>query len=99
VALVFGVMADKDYGRMLSKLAPLSAHRIYVAPEGRKAADPGVLARLAPGAQAPDPACAVRAARARVGAEGLVVVTGSIFLVGAVRAHLLGLERDPAVAL
>ena len=29
----------------------------------------------------------------------LVLVTGSIFLVGAVRALLLGLPRDPPVAL
>jgi dihydrofolate synthase/folylpolyglutamate synthase len=37
--------------------------------------------------------------RKAVGPEGLVVVTGSIFLVGAVRSLLLGLPRDPAIAL
>jgi folylpolyglutamate synthase/dihydropteroate synthase len=31
--------------------------------------------------------------------DGLVVVTGSIYLVGEVRAHLLELKRDPPVAL
>jgi hypothetical protein len=34
-----------------------------------------------------------------VGEAGLVVVAGSIFLVGEARALLLGLPRDPAVAL
>lgn len=99
VALVFGAMADKDYASMLCLLAPLSDHRVYVAPEGRKAADPDVLARLASGTSAPTVSLALRQARDRVGSEGLVIVTGSIYLVGAARAELLGLRRDPPVAL
>jgi dihydrofolate synthase/folylpolyglutamate synthase len=99
VALVFGSMADKDYSSMLAALAPYAQHRVYVAPEGRKAADPEVLAHLVPGQIAADPAQAVTLGRTMVGSGGWVVVTGSIFLVGAVRALLLGLERDPAIAL
>jgi dihydrofolate synthase / folylpolyglutamate synthase len=99
VALVFGAMADKDYAAMLCSLAPLAAHRVYVAPEGRKAADPAVLARLAPGTPVSSVSEGLRCARDRVGSDGLVVVTGSIYLVGAARADLLGLERDPPVAL
>jgi dihydrofolate synthase/folylpolyglutamate synthase len=99
VALVFGSMADKDAASMLAALAPYADHRVYVAPEGRKAADPEMLARLLPGQIAADPAQALTLGRTMVGSGGWVVVTGSIFLVGAVRALLLGLERDPAVAL
>jgi folylpolyglutamate synthase/dihydropteroate synthase len=40
---------------------------------------------------------ALSRARAAFGAGGLVVVAGSIFLAGEVRARLLGLERDPPV--
>jgi dihydrofolate synthase / folylpolyglutamate synthase len=99
VALVFGVMADKDYRGMLSLLAPLADHRVYVAPEGRKAADPAWLATLAPGMVEKSEKAALDLARSQVGNHGLVVVAGSIFLVGAVRARLLGLPRDPPVAL
>jgi dihydrofolate synthase/folylpolyglutamate synthase len=99
VALVFGSMADKDYPAMLAALAPLARHRIYVAPEGRRAADPAAMTQIAPGAVAVHPEQALELGRKAVGGAGLVVVTGSIFLVGAVRALLLGLPRDPAVAL
>lgn len=45
--------------------------------------------------QAAEPLAAVAAARALVGAAGLVVVAGSTFLVGDVRAAVLGEVRDP----
>jgi dihydrofolate synthase/folylpolyglutamate synthase len=99
VALVFGSMADKDYPRMLAALAPLAHHRLYVTPEGRRAADPAAMTSIAPGVVASSPDHALELGRKAVGASGLVVVTGSIFLVGAVRALLLGLPRDPAIAL
>jgi len=99
VALVFGAMADKDYTAMLAALGPHAQHRFYVAPDGRKAADPAALACLLPGEIADDAAQALVLGRKAVGPDGLVLVTGSIFLAGAARALLLGLERDPAVAL
>jgi hypothetical protein len=40
---------------------------------------------------------ALERARALVGSKGVVVVTGSTFLVGAARAVLLALQPDPAV--
>ena len=99
VALIFGAMADKDAVAMLTLLAPHAQHRFYVTPEGRRAIDPTKLALHRPGRVAPSIPDALAGARAAVGREGLVVVTGSIFLVGAARAHLLGLPRDPVVAL
>jgi dihydrofolate synthase/folylpolyglutamate synthase len=99
VALVFGAMADKDAQGMLDVLVPHAHHRVYVAPEGRRATDPALLAQYQPGEIATSTADALERARAAVGPEGCVLVAGSIFLVGAARAHLLGLARDPAVAL
>jgi dihydrofolate synthase/folylpolyglutamate synthase len=99
VALVFGSMADKDYRAMLASLAPLASHRVYVAPEGRRAADPAAMAEVARGTVATRLDEALSVGRKAVGTSGLVVVTGSIFLVGAARARLLGLPRDPPIAL
>ena len=100
VALVFGAMADKDYAGMLGLLAPHAAHRFYVAPEGRRPAEPAALAGTCGRERRVECARGVGArARKAVGTAGLVVVTGSIFLVGAARAHLFGLPRDPAIAL
>ncbi len=99
VALVFGSMADKDYRDMLASLAPLAARRVYVAPEGRRAADPATMLEIAPGEVAPNVSRALEMARQAVGANGVIVVAGSIFLVGAARGALLGLPRDPVIAL
>jgi dihydrofolate synthase/folylpolyglutamate synthase len=99
VALVFGSMADKDYPSMLAALVPFADHRVYVAPEGRRAVDPSAIAALSPGAVATTAEEALGLGRKSVGPTGLVVVAGSIFLVGAARALLLGLPRDPAIAL
>lgn len=99
IALVFGAMADKDAPAMLALLAPRAAHRIYVVPEGRLATDPATLAEQATGHIATSVPDALQRARSAVGPRGLVVVAGSIFLVGAARSELLGIARDPVVAL
>jgi dihydrofolate synthase/folylpolyglutamate synthase len=97
-AVVFGVMADKDWRPMLDGLARIDAHRFYVAPAGRAPADPGAMAAFRDGTPAASVGEALAAARA-VAAGRVVVVCGSLFLVGAARAALLGLPTDPAVAL
>jgi folylpolyglutamate synthase/dihydropteroate synthase len=47
----------------------------------------------------PDPREAVRRAIEESAAGDRVVVTGSAYLVGEVRAYLLGIEADPVIAL
>jgi dihydrofolate synthase/folylpolyglutamate synthase len=111
VALVFGVLADKDWAPMLDALAPLAKTRCYVAPAAaaRRSADPAAMAARHPG----DVVDRTPSALSRFvpgGAGGasdagesrlpsLVVVAGSIVLVGEARGILLGLPRDPPVAL
>jgi dihydrofolate synthase / folylpolyglutamate synthase len=97
--LVFGVFADKDWRTMLDTIAPHFASCIYARPEGRDAASPEELAAHFPGTIAPDAATALRAARAAAGPHGVVAIVGSLHLVGASRALLLDLPRDPPVAM
>ena len=97
--LVFGALVDKAYAAFLDKIAPLARARFYTCPGGRAPAPLDELARIAPGACIADPREAVDAAIAAAGDDDTVLVTGSVYLVGTVRAHLLGARRDPAVGL
>ena len=99
IALVFGVLADKSWQEMLGSLARVIERRFYVTPEGRAAVSPATLASRHPGEAMADAESALARARASVGREGLVVVAGSILLVGEVRSRLLGLPRDAPVAM
>lgn len=97
--LVFGALADKAYAPMLEMLAPHFDARFYAEPEGRAPAPAAALQAIAPGEGIADATKAVAAALARTPEGGFVVVAGSIYLIGQVRAWLLGLTRDPAIAL
>jgi dihydrofolate synthase / folylpolyglutamate synthase len=99
VALVFGSLKRKNWRAMLKRLDAVAAHKIFVAPplSGEKVADPGDMAKVFNGTVVADVAEALSLARARVGPTGLVVVTGSTYLVGAARGLLLNLPTDPPV--
>lgn len=99
IALVFGTVQGKNFKAMLQRLESVCGHRVYVAPPVPKAQDPRAFPPILSGTVADSIEAALRQARELVGTKGVVVVTGSIFLVGAARASLLNLERDPAVAL
>jgi dihydrofolate synthase/folylpolyglutamate synthase len=97
--VVFGVLADKAWSEMLDVLTSLPCPRIYVAPRGRAAADPTLLAAHAPGhvaASIPDALLSAQRDR-RPGSP--ILVCGSLSLVGEARAHLLGIPEDPPVSL
>lgn len=95
VALVFGAIQNKNWKSMLDRLEHSAAHRFYVAPSVSSAVDPAEMVKYYPGRICADVGRAIEGARAKVGPQGLVVVTGSCFLVGAARAVLLNLETDP----
>ncbi len=99
-AVVFGALADKAWASMLDELAALPCPRIYVAPRGRAATDPALLAGHAPGHVAASLDAALAHARQIcASADAPLVVCGSLYLVGEARARLLGLPQDPPVAL
>jgi dihydrofolate synthase/folylpolyglutamate synthase len=91
VTLVFGAMADKDSRGMLLPLIPLAAEIVCAAPAFGRAARPEALAALARSlghgnvTTAPTPAAALALA---VRSGRTVVVTGSFYMVGAVREAL-----------
>jgi dihydrofolate synthase/folylpolyglutamate synthase len=103
LALVLGVLDDKDAAGMLAALMPLVARAWFTAPPSSRALSPAALQSLArqlgfeASASEPKPALALAQAR-RWAAErgGAVLATGSVYLVG----ELLGqLERSGEVAL
>lgn len=99
ICLVFGTIQGKSYKAMLQRLETVAAHRVFVAPPVPNAEDPRKYTEIVSGEIASDVASALTRARQIVGPHGVVVVTGSSFLVGAARAELLNLPSDPAVAL
>jgi dihydrofolate synthase / folylpolyglutamate synthase len=99
IALVFGSVVGKNYRAMLKRLEPCAAHRVYVAPPVERAEDPKKFAEVLPGEVAPTVKDALRRARELAGVNGVVVVTGSVFLVGRARAILLDLPSDPPIGL
>ncbi len=98
-ALVFGALADKRWPEMLGPLAPLCARRYYTEPKGRPPAALADLRALAPGEALAEPRAAIDRAVAESRPGDTVLVAGSIYLVGEIRAHLLGIEADPVIAL
>jgi dihydrofolate synthase/folylpolyglutamate synthase len=99
IALVFGAINSKNWRAMLKRLESVAGHRVFVAPPVKKAVDPYEMSAAFAGEVAEGVPDALARARALVGQRGLVVVTGSIFLVGAARASLLNLPTDPAIDL
>ncbi len=96
VGLVFGALGDKDWAAMLDALAPCAGKRVYVAAHGaaRAGVAPEALRARHPGLVAESVGAAMALARGSP-----IVVAGSLVLVGEARAVLLGLPRDPSVAL
>jgi dihydrofolate synthase/folylpolyglutamate synthase len=100
VALLTSIVRDKDADGILAALAPAVSAIIATQssnPRSLPAADlKAIAARHCARTQtAPDPVVALNLARRLVGHGGLIVVAGSIFLVGELRAHLLGEPVDP----
>jgi len=95
VDLLFAVMGDKDWDEMVARLAPHCRSAVVtevLPPRGAPAA--AVAAAFGPACPAvaePDPMRAWRRVRARAGADGVVLVAGSLFLIG--ELYRLGVGR------
>ncbi len=98
-ALVFGALADKRWAEMLRLVAPLAGRRYYTEPKGRAPAPIEEMKAVAAGEAIPAPVEAARRAIAESAPGDTVLVTGLIYLIGEVRAALLGIVADPVIAL
>jgi dihydrofolate synthase/folylpolyglutamate synthase len=97
VSLVTSIVGDKDAAGILAALAPAVSKVVTTRSTNSRAVPPDELAALAraqglEATAAPDPLAALELARRR---GSLILVAGSIFLVGELRAHLLGEQVDP----
>lgn len=100
VVMLFGAMADKDYANMLGPFDEVVDHRIYAVPPMPRAPDDlSVFQAVRPGEVAPTVMDGLARAREAAGEQGTVLVAGSIFLVQAVRAAVLGVPSDPPIAM
>jgi len=101
--LIFGALEGKPWRAMLELLRPHARERIYCEPlselAGRRAVPPTTIAAEIDGFVATTAEHALDRALDRTGAGDTIVVTGSIFLVGRVRARVLDEAQDVVVPL
>ncbi len=94
--MVLGILSDKAVGHILAEILPLADEIILTAPNSPRAADPRALqelvAELAPALPcmiSREIPAAVDLALSRAGAEDLVLIAGSLYLVSDARHYLL----------
>ena len=99
-AVVFGASSDKPWVKMLARLAAAfpRARRYYAAAPLPRAVSPEAMRAVLEGEACETPEEALGAAMAGRG-EGVVLACGSLYLIAAVRARLLGLVNDPPVGM
>ncbi|NPU85094.1 MAG: bifunctional folylpolyglutamate synthase/dihydrofolate synthase [Syntrophaceae bacterium] len=91
VVFLFGVLEDKDVASMLKKMRGVASHVILTETQSERGLPLGELRKLAsrvlpvPVDVCPDQRDGLRKAREIAGKQGLVCVTGSLYLVGAVK--------------
>ena len=95
LVLVFGSMRDKAVAEIADLLFPLAAAVVLTRPQQRRAATPQGIAELTSHLNAcvlerEEPGKALELARELAGPDGVVVVTGSLYLVGEIRQLVLG---------
>lgn len=93
LVLVLGVLADKDFIAMYDMLAPFADEVIFTKAEYERAVPPGELMRLAGGhgpkaVMTESVAQALELAKADAGPGDMVLVTGSLYVIGEAKAHI-----------
>lgn len=103
LALVLGVLEDKDAASMLAALLPVSERAWFTAPPSGRALSPAALQSLArqlgfeASGSEPRPSRALEQAQAWASAHGgSVLATGSVYLVGDLLGGLAGADASPA---
>ncbi|MBI3059313.1 MAG: bifunctional folylpolyglutamate synthase/dihydrofolate synthase [Deltaproteobacteria bacterium] len=93
VKLLFAVMEDKDWASMLGELAEVASEAVLSRVPMQRGADPWrvreVIGEKIPAIVLEEPAKALRFVLERAGPEDVVLVTGSLYLLGEVRPVLV----------
>ncbi len=102
LALVLGVLEDKDAAAMLATLLPVTERAWFTAPPSSRALSPAALESLArqlgfqAGVCEPKPSHALEQARSWAAEHGgAVLATGSVYLVGALLGRRSGFDTLP----
>lgn len=105
ITLVFGAMRDKDLTEIAAVLFPAAANLILTAIDNPRAASTDALRAYVPASfdtakvfLAPSSAEALRLARELTPREGLICITGSLYLVGETKSLIAGGELEDAGA-
>ncbi len=94
--VVWGAMVDKDLSKTLPLIADMSTSMILTQPEGERSANPKHLFEFLPqescnkAVLVTDVEAAVALAEKQAGPEDLILIAGSLYLIGAVRTLLVG---------
>lgn len=98
VKLLFAAMEDKDWPHMLAELSRVASEAVLTRVPMQRSADPGKMSAAVKGripvSVVEDPARALQFLLERAGPEDVVLVAGSLYLLGEVRPLLAG--RAPA---
>jgi dihydrofolate synthase/folylpolyglutamate synthase len=94
VVFVVGILTDKDHAGMIAELTRLPSTIIFTQPGFERSAAPELLQKVAeeigcPSVTEPSVPEALEAAFAEAGPKDLICVTGSHYVVGDARGHLL----------
>ncbi len=97
LVIVWGAMVDKDLSKTVPAIADMAAVIILTQPDGERSAKPQELFEQLRQQEARDKAIlikdvrkAIERAEKEAGPEDLIVVAGSLYLIGAVRTFLVG---------
>ncbi len=107
IILVIGVLGDKDYRSMVTEIVPLADHVVVTRPQYARALDPRQLEqeikKLHDSVERTDSIqCAIKKAMHSASPGDLVLITGSLYVVGEARAlfpaGITGANRSGALA-
>jgi dihydrofolate synthase / folylpolyglutamate synthase len=94
--VVWGAMSDKDLSRTVPAIAAMADRLILTKPSGQRAAEPAQLQACLPtefqkkADLVADVVQALKTAEEAAGSGDIIVVAGSLYLIGAVRTFLVG---------
>ncbi len=83
--MIYGAMRDKAIEEVAEILFPLAYELIFTAPDSSRAVRPEALADLAGRGRCADLDGALEIVRTEAGSDDVVVITGSLFLIGEAR--------------